>query len=888
MDLNIRLKVWHGQAILGSIGLIWLIGDLLNMDFLKRFYRKLITHKLVRTELFDKIYYLDIYGDVAQAGADPLTHYVRYGDFEGRSPMPLFDPVYYRKQINGRTKDVNALLHYAMVGRYLNKSPCRWFNTEYYKFNNPDVDSPEIDPLLHFLKFGGFDGRNPCPQFDCSYYTNQYPAIVEQKINPLLHYITHGINEGYSPVPTYDNIINLDERLNNYNTINAVEDFSFGPQLAKRGNIRDAKINVIVPVYRGRMETLRCISSVLGAKCDTSFELIVINDASQDKILSEILEKYASEALFTLLINKRNRGFIYSVNRGMAYHSDRDVILLNSDTEVYDGWVDRMVYAAYKMENIGTVTPLSNNATICSYPHTLYDNQFPLELCNSELDKLVAEVNQDIYVETPTAVGFCMYIKNKCLRETGYFDEKAFGRGYGEENDFCQKAIRNGWKNIIAANVYVYHSGSASFLTEKTLRIRNALNVLDKRYPDYRADIDMFIQNDPLAQARNNIDMGRLRKARRKNNILLISHNRGGGTERLIHEYISPMIKKGMSIYFLRPKAGNPECGIFSHHAIKSLPNLPPIELDDINNLIALIRELEISEIHLHSLVDFNADAAIHLTNVISKAQIPFYINLHDYAVICPRINLVDQDGCYCGEPDINGCNQCLHDRGSIFNVSDIVIWRDVQSRLLDQAEKILVPDKDVAQRLGRYFSNYYYNVVPHEADLEIHPIEKITLTEDKKLRIVIIGAIDKIKGYDVLLACARDVKNRNLPLEFVLMGYSMNNQTLKANGVIYAGKYQDATALETLRKLDPHIIWLPSIWPETYCYTLSIALKAGFPVAAFDIGAIASRLRKNGRAELLMPMELVKKTKKINKIFLQYRKQITESGQGIIQENML
>jgi GT2 family glycosyltransferase len=44
----------------------------------------------------------------------------------------------------------------------------------------------------------------------------------------------------------------------------------------------------------------------------------------------------------------------------------------------------------------------------------------------------------------------------------GYFDEDRFGRGYGEENEFCQRAIKKGWCNLVTPNLYVYHKGGAS------------------------------------------------------------------------------------------------------------------------------------------------------------------------------------------------------------------------------------------------------------------------------------------------------------------------------------------------------------------------------------------------------------------------------------------
>ena len=135
--------------------------------------------------------------------------------------------------------------------------------------------------------------------------------------------------------------------------------------------------------------------------------------------------------------NDTNLGFVKTVNRGMRLHEDRDVILLNSDTEVFGDWIDRLYATAGRHPTCGTLTPLTNNGTVCSYPFFADQNDGTLELPFEELDRLAREVNRGEVVDTPTAVGFCMYIKRKLIQEIGCFDDEAFGRGYGEENDFC-------------------------------------------------------------------------------------------------------------------------------------------------------------------------------------------------------------------------------------------------------------------------------------------------------------------------------------------------------------------------------------------------------------------------------------------------------------------
>ena len=198
------------------------------------------------------------------------------------------------------------------------------------------------------------------------------------------------------------------------------------------------------------------------------------------------------------------------MNRGFALDTDADIILLNSDTVVSNDWVQRLQACAYREDNIGTVTPFSNNGTICSYPVFLISNSIPTQWNAEELDRVFQSGNSKLHCEIPTAVGFCMYIKRSCLNTTGAFDEEAFGHGYGEECDFSLRASAKGWKHVIAADTFVYHEGAASFASESTDRKRLADTIMNKLHPNYHTLISEFIARDPLYVFRKNVDAMRL------------------------------------------------------------------------------------------------------------------------------------------------------------------------------------------------------------------------------------------------------------------------------------------------------------------------------------------------------------------------------------------
>ena len=265
-------------------------------------------------------------------------------------------------------------------------------------------------------------------------------------------------------------------------------------------------VDIVIPVYRNLDLTQRCVESVLRAADPAMGAIHLINDASPEPELANYCQELAASEDIGLITHTENQGFVRSVNEGFAAAGERDVVILNSDTEVPVNWLTRLQTAAEREPKAASITPFSNNATICSYPNFCEDNTLPEGLDCSVLDALFASANAGGVIEIPTAVGFCMYVRRQALNEIGDFDESAFGRGYGEENDWCLRATAKGWKHLLAADVFVFHAGGASFGDEAASYQANALNVMSERYPDYERDIAQFIEADPLENARYNVD----------------------------------------------------------------------------------------------------------------------------------------------------------------------------------------------------------------------------------------------------------------------------------------------------------------------------------------------------------------------------------------------
>ncbi|WP_271409658.1 glycosyltransferase family 2 protein [Pseudomonas sp. Q1-7] len=271
------------------------------------------------------------------------------------------------------------------------------------------------------------------------------------------------------------------------------EDYSAVGLSSSRG------VDVVIPVYGDAVVTKECIDSVLLARGDDDYRVIVIFDASPFSDVRALLENYRSTEGVVVLFNPVNVGYPATANRGMAYSQSRDVILLNSDTLVSPGWVKRLQRHAYSSDKIATVTPFSNNASIFS----LLDFPRGAELRGGITEvKRVNEVllsSDGATIDVPVGHGFCMYVKRAAIRELGYFDEVLFGRGYSEEVDFCLRARAQGFKNVCATDVYVGHVGGVSFADTANARKVAARKIISKKFPSYFSEIKSFISADPFS-----------------------------------------------------------------------------------------------------------------------------------------------------------------------------------------------------------------------------------------------------------------------------------------------------------------------------------------------------------------------------------------------------
>lgn len=263
-------------------------------------------------------------------------------------------------------------------------------------------------------------------------------------------------------------------------------------------------ILVCIPVYNGFDATGRCLDALAAARVTAPFRTLIINDASPDERVRPMLDTFAlAHAHTEVRHNAVNRGFTWNVNQAFkAARAGEHVVLLNSDALVSTGWLDEMLACVTADETIGTVTPFSNNATICSFPDFTRAHPVPAPAERERVARALAATRAEA-IDLPTGVGFCMLISAACREKVGRFDVENFPRGYGEENDFCMRTAEAGMRNVLCPNAYVAHEGGVSFSTDTQALMKAGGERLLAKHPSYDALVSAWIAQDPSKARRD-------------------------------------------------------------------------------------------------------------------------------------------------------------------------------------------------------------------------------------------------------------------------------------------------------------------------------------------------------------------------------------------------
>lgn len=645
---------------------------------------------------------------------------------------------------------------------------------------------------------------------------------------------------------------------------------------------RAAAVDVIIPVYGAAGELARCLASVERETDLTRHGLILVIDGPQDAAVEEALSRFPDAQLIR---NEIRCGFVESANRGMRA-SSRDVVLLNSDTVVTPGWLEQLIDAAASCGDAGTVTPLSNHATLCSVPRGFEENMLPSGFDAASFAALVERVSQHIYPRLPTGVGFCLYIRRALLDDIGFFDVAHFPLGYGEENDFCMRALQRGWLHLADDATFIEHAGHRSFGGARAALQRDGARTLARLHPRYEATIAAFMSNDPLEPVRARIRTAlrgdapkRLRKPWR------VLH--------VIHGW-PPMQHAGTELYgywLVRRQLQWREVSVFTRIADPSRAQGAAVDLLDggarvrlvTNNFVqrnplarnamqdrvferAFARFLDEERpdlVHIHHL----AGHAFSLAGVARRRGLPIVMQLQDWWSLCARVNLFHATWQRCSGPAPAKCAACA----PLTAIAPAPLWNRALHLQRRRAARASLAAADAYVMGSEFIENDFHRsgllapgvplfVLPYGVEIAAGvPRHK----RSGPLRFGFIGSILPHKGLHVAVAAFRAIDRAVATLHAwgdatASPEYTAMLRAQGATSLTLEGTFAESEKPRIFASLDALLV--PSVGLESFGLVAREAMVCGVPVIVADDGALTElfdsghdgQLFTSGNAEAL------------------------------------
>lgn len=722
-----------------------------------------------------------------------------------------------------------------MDKQYLNTiAESELFSPDWYMEKYPEVKTLGISPAEHYLRFGFRLSYDPSPNFSTEQYYRANEDVRATNMPALLHYELNGKDEGrgYRKIPP--NLAILQASL-------------VKPDSNRRYlEIDLSLVSVIVPVYNGHNHLKRLLPRLL-KNTSADAEIIIINDASDDVRVTALLKEYEYFPNIRLLENTKNLGFTGTVNKA-ASHARRHFCILNSDTDVPSLWIERLMEPILRNETeIASSTPFSNSATIFSFPEWLTDNQEATDIGVDELDEMFKQnhIAPGTNLSCPTGVGFCMGINGQLWRRIGGFDEAAFGKGYGEENDWCQRAISYGFRNVLVPNLYVLHAHGGSFPTEEKAKlIAKNSQILNERWPNYDEQIQKFIRANEWNSIRSQI-IGAY--AAKSQNVVIFDHGLGGGANSYSNANKQKRTKEGKSVF-----------RIFFDQSLHmfivevfALKGFAAFSCSSYKDLFLFLNTIDLHSIEVNNLVGWPdlSDLIPQITHLIKSKNAYSRFLLHDFFSVCTSYTLINDLGNFCGVPsDENICAKCIQSNKHSTTRTSPFTWRENWRPLFNQCDEIISFSPSSRDHFLKAYSDFAEKVViiPHQP---IGHLRKAKIVKTTKNIVGVVGNLSYAKGASVLQSLIKWTDEEDIDCEFVILGEVDPAFGVDSNRIKHKSGYQRHELPDLLEKYNVNCCLVPSICPETFSYVTQELIMMNVPIVCFDLGGQADQVRqyKNG-----------------------------------------
>jgi len=610
-------------------------------------------------------------------------------------------------------------------------------------------------------------------------------------------------------------------------------------EVTDRPKIQSQPITILLPIYNA-FDLLPEVLRRVVDHTDLPWRLILLEDCSSDPQVRPWLRAWVKEQnqagfdQIDLMENSENLGFIRSVNRGLKRtqsYGDH-VVLLNSDAFVPDAWASRLMAPIFQNAAVASTTPMSNDAEIYSVP--VVCQRIDLQPGQGEAIDAIANALPlpEQHIDTPTGVGFCMGLNVQFLSLESELDT-IFGRGYGEEVDWCQKVRAKGGRHVAVPNLFVEHRGGASFgNVEKRRLVQKNNGIVANRYPGYDVEVQDFIKSDPLITPRMALAVAwAASQAGTRAVPIYLAHSMGGGADLYLENKINadwatdrmPAIilrVGGQARWQIEVVLGADRCrGTLA-------------DFEHVQRLLKPIGRRHI--VYSCGVGDRDPEALPScLLALKSDAHSRLDLLVHDYFMISPTYTLLNDDGVFIS-PNSAARRQAFKDPKE----AHLVRWRQAWRPLLVAADRVIAFSSSSRELVLSAYPEVRgkLSLQPHDLIEKVPRLAVRNLLVPRRRVVAVLGNIGFHKGAEVVCALGRMLDSRD-DISLIVLG-EVDPGFDWPKSIMVHGAYQLSALAKLVGEFQITDWLIPSIWPETFSYTTHEALATGLPTFAFDIGA--------------------------------------------------
>ena len=370
--------------------------------------------------------------------------------------------------------------------------------------------------------------------------------------------------------------------------------------------------------------------------------------------------------------------------------------------------------------------------------------------------------------------------------------------------------------------------------------------------PRTRRNVREYLKKKFLYQQEKNI-FSFIKKLKRNRPIILwIDHSLGGGTETYTKNQFETLTKKNNVIRMQYWP------WIQKYSLTIGKKTNTSIYVEKLSYIEKFCKKLNISKIVVNNLVGYAN--SLNILDFVSKIKRNSHVSFrgHDFQSLCPCFTLIDCDGNFCNFKHKKGCEYCwkhkilgnneYENKTLKSGATTVKAWRERWGKFFTETvDEVIIFSEKIKDMFVQIYPQLSDKIViiPHT----VKKLPRVTVKSHDCINIATIGNISNAKGRDIIYQMSKNLPSDNSIKLFVIGNIENSNDI---ENITITGKYKPSQLPKIIKKHKIDIIFIASIWPETFSYTTSEAISMDIPVVCYNMGAQSERIEKYDKGLIL------------------------------------